>query len=726
MEDRNSKEVSNIIIDSPVQNSVSEIYFNKTPTPSIASIVTNERCTPLSVSMQTISDIEHRYQLVGNIEIINQMEVNQDVLCICYTENYDFLAAGLSDGNVKFYKVNSGEDTLILCDAEMMLNPSPVTAVKHRPVSRTHPITHTVIATYANGCVKCWHYPTAQCLYTIRERRQTLGLAYHPQLPKFVTVGDDAILYLYDEETKTLERVFRGSDTPDVMDGHKSRVFSACFNPKSAYELISGGWDDTIQFWDTRQAHSFRFISGVHICGDGLDINKNGKEEKDVNISDSQYRHLSCSDGSLSRTYTPKVHKQNCQFRIIVSSIGSPLYALASFLHNTMFKTIPKAESYIKNSFQLVDGLDDNYKLIALDVVSLFTNIPTDIVLDCINDNWNFISKKCKLSKKEFLNFGTPIGSPLSSIIVDLVMQRLEKIALSMFKNHVLFYFRYVVDLCAAVTFLECFNSFHPLKLTLEIRDNSLNFLNIIFELLTGIINLVSRGDFKISSLTIHYLRKRVKKSINLMDRAILPDSEFYMKNLTLIINILLNNDYPLKLIFDTINKRLKNIRRIAEHRNYIRWNTSSHSVITEHSLDSEHDFDWNNIEILDEGPCYSKRLISEIILTCAWQKNNPLQLWDYGSGKLITTIEPDSYSSLLYVGKYVTNMYIACGGCDVNLFRIVDLRSHSTIAMIRNLRSGVYSLDVGPLKSKYSKRILPKFAFCAGTTIFEVNAQPE
>ncbi|KAG5344338.1 GBLP protein, partial [Acromyrmex charruanus] len=649
MEDRNSKEVSNIIIDSPVQNSVSEIYFNKTPTPSIASIVTNERCTPLSVSMQTISDIEHRYQLVGNIEIINQMEVNQDVLCICYTENYDFLAAGLSDGNVKFYKVNSGEDTLILCDAEMMLNPSPVTAVKHRPVSRTHPITHTVIATYANGCVKCWHYPTAQCLYTIRERRQTLGLAYHPQLPKFVTVGDDAILYLYDEETKTLERVFRGSDTPDVMDGHKSRVFSACFNPKSAYELISGGWDDTIQFWDTRQAHSFRFISGVHICGDGLDINKNGKEITKIttslrnllsgNISDSQYRHLSCSDESLSRAYTPKVHKQNCQFRIIVSSIGSPLYALASF-HNTMFKTIPKAESYIKNSFQLVDGLkDDNYKLISLDVVSLFTNIPTDIVLDCINDNWNFISKKCKLSKKEFL---------------------------------------------------------------MMIKDN-------------------------------------------LMDRAILPDSEFYMKNLTLIINILLNNDYPLKLIFDTINKRLKNIRftvlfilsltekfnqfnrnRIVEHRNYIRWNTSSHSVITEHSLDSEHDFDWNNIEILDEGPCYSKRLISEIILTCAWQKNNPLQLWDYGSGKLITTIEPDSYSSLLYVGKYVTNMYIACGGCDVNLFRIVDLRSHSTIAMIRNLRSGVYSLDVGPLESKYSKRILPKFAFCAGTTIFEVNAQPE
>lgn len=68
------------------------------------------------------------------------------------------------------------------------------------------------------------------------------------------------------------------SDSPDIMDGHKSRVFSVCFNPKSAHEIISAGWDDTVQFWDTRQAHSLRFISGVHMCGDGLDISRNGKE----------------------------------------------------------------------------------------------------------------------------------------------------------------------------------------------------------------------------------------------------------------------------------------------------------------------------------------------------------------------------------------------------------------------------------------------------------------
>lgn len=44
-------------------------------------------------------------------------------------------------------------------------------------------------------------------MFTIREKRQTFGLAYHPRLPKFVTYGDDCKIYLYDEETRTQERI---------------------------------------------------------------------------------------------------------------------------------------------------------------------------------------------------------------------------------------------------------------------------------------------------------------------------------------------------------------------------------------------------------------------------------------------------------------------------------------------------------------------------------------
>lgn len=73
-----------------------------------------------------------------------------------------------------------------------------------------------------------------------------------------------------------------------------------------------------------------------------------------------------------------------------------------------------------------------------------------------------------------------------------------------------------------------------------------------------------------------------------------------------------------------------------------------------------------------------NKQLYYEQILSCAWQRENPIQLWDYGSGKLLASLEPDSYPSLLYCGKYVSNMFIACGGTDTNLFRVIDLRSHA------------------------------------------------
>ena len=104
-------------------------------------------------------------------------------------------------------------------------------------------------------------------------------------------------------------------------------------------------------------------------------------------ISDTKYRALYCSDGSLPRVYgLPKIHKPGCPLRVIVSSIGSLLYPLATYLHNILFKTIPKANSYIKNSFELVDKLKrlhitDEYKLISLDVKSLFMNVPMEIAV---------------------------------------------------------------------------------------------------------------------------------------------------------------------------------------------------------------------------------------------------------------------------------------------------------------------------------------------------------
>jgi len=55
---------------------------------------------------------------------------------------------------------------------------------------------------------------------------------------------------------------------------------------------------------------------------------------------------------------------------------------------------------------------------------------------------------------------------------------------------------------------------------------------------------------------------------------------------------------------------------RISEHRNHIRRDSVQSSVITNHRLESGHDFDWDRVEVLDEELNFNKRLISEMIQT--------------------------------------------------------------------------------------------------------------
>jgi len=77
------------------------------------------------------------------------------------------------------------------------------------------------------------------------------------------------------------------------------------------------------------------------------------------------------------------------------------------------------------------------------------------------------------------------MGSPLSSIIAEIVLQDLEKNALGLLSIGIPFYHRYVDDIALTPRhkineFLNTFNSLYSkLQFTLEIRGNKLNFLNV-------------------------------------------------------------------------------------------------------------------------------------------------------------------------------------------------------------------------------------------------------
>ncbi|XP_028042374.1 transcription initiation factor TFIID subunit 5-like [Bombyx mandarina] len=245
---------------------------NAPPTKEIVSVHTS------------MPQVEHRsfpleqnqvYQ--GQVNVLSVIDTNKEIMCCKYTEDVNEIATGFTDGTIRLFSCNDGTCTHLLVDDECRSYPGPVTAIKHRPVSKAHPITNTLLSSYVNGCIKCWKYKYDQCLYTIREKRQILGLNYHPRFSKFITYGDDSKLNMYDEEAQTQERAFYSSQRKNIMDGHTSRIFACAFNPKSHHELISGGWDNTVMFWDDRQPYATRYLFGVHMCGEGLDFDKPGK-----------------------------------------------------------------------------------------------------------------------------------------------------------------------------------------------------------------------------------------------------------------------------------------------------------------------------------------------------------------------------------------------------------------------------------------------------------------
>lgn len=79
-------------------------------------------------------------------------------------------------------------------------------------------------------------------------------------------------------EPKTLETGHLGS--------HGNRVFCIKWDPKDENIFYSGGWDNTVFFWDVRTKTSFNKLFGLYMGGQSIDV-KNGNmllgNNKDTN-----------------------------------------------------------------------------------------------------------------------------------------------------------------------------------------------------------------------------------------------------------------------------------------------------------------------------------------------------------------------------------------------------------------------------------------------------------
>ncbi|XP_007235955.2 WD repeat-containing protein 5B [Astyanax mexicanus] len=217
----------------------------------------------------------------GDLHIQSVIECDCVAMTCQFSTDGSLLAVGLCNGTIKVYSTDSGELTQTLRDNSSVISGLPVTGLRFTCSGNLH---HLLLATYASGCVRCWYVWGGQCVWWLKESkdseededpqpRESLCLSTSLSGERAVTGGSDATVHLYDLNTCQRLQVCRASASKAVMDGHRFRIFAVSFHPERETEFITGGWDNTVQFWDTRMQHSIRMLYGPHVCGDALHIN---------------------------------------------------------------------------------------------------------------------------------------------------------------------------------------------------------------------------------------------------------------------------------------------------------------------------------------------------------------------------------------------------------------------------------------------------------------------
>lgn len=299
----------------------------------------------------------------------------------------------------------------------------------------------------------------------------------------------------------------------------------------------------------------------------------------------------------------PKIHKVDTPLRPIVSSINSPTYKLSAFVAGVLTVAFNGINNYnTKDSFTFSSEFNNfqlpvGFVVISLDVVSLFTNIPVELVIQIINNKWELIEPCCNFTKDRFIQtinfifnntyfafnnkfykqvFGTPMGSPLSPVLATMVMDALFDDVIPQLPFQLPFIKKYVDDVVCAVpsdkinVTLTLFNSFNPhIQFTIEEESqSSIPFLDTrIIRTADNVLILdwyrkpTSSGRY-INYYSNHPIGQKLNIVSGLKNRILkIAHPTLHRKNLDILLDILCNNGYPKalikKILFSTPNPNI-------------------------------------------------------------------------------------------------------------------------------------------------------------------------
>ena len=314
----------------------------------------------------------------------------------------------------------------------------------------------------------------------------------------------------------------------------------------------------------------------------------------------TQFKRVNCG---LAYIYgIPKLHKENCPMRPIISNIGTitrPLSGWLASLLSPYMGTISSA--HVKNSIELKARLQDFatthstniVRLGSLDVVSLFTRVPTDKVIEFVGRKIDEKSINVPIPKNCFLDllrlcvennyfqfndkfykqkFGISMGSPLSPVLANLYMEFFETEVLPTLPNQPVLWLRYVDDIIFPwsedLSFDQFFNQINRLVPSIDFtceweRNGSIPFLDTtVHRLSSGFSFAVYRKPTH-SNQFIHFFSwhpEHVKRGVlyTLFLRAYrICDQVFLKQEIDFLYNSFLRVGYPMHFV-DSVHKRVK------------------------------------------------------------------------------------------------------------------------------------------------------------------------
>lgn len=285
-----------------------------------------------------------------------------------------------------------------------------------------------------------------------------------------------------------------------------------------------------------------------------------------------------------------KIHKHGYPVRPITAACSAPGFKLAKALTHILDTIFPENGFHIKNSASFVLQLSkiqiaDSDTMMSFDVISMFTNIPIDHMIELIKKRETLIMSKYKIPFqlfKEILEFllcecaifswnskiyrqndSLAMGSPLSPILAKILMTNIIDFILPLIPSAPKFLALYVDDSfwiadSAQIDFiLAKLNSYHHrIQFTVEKESNGqINFLD------TTIIKYKEDDHFKLltrwykksfaSSRLLNYFSFHEKSCIIETARAYikmvlkLSSGEFFHENKFILETILRKNSFP-------------------------------------------------------------------------------------------------------------------------------------------------------------------------------------